>query len=417
MKIKNIKAHIAYVTLLWMAAAPAWAAAPAVVLATLNIQPDDSKGSDARSFVLMDVGADKMWHFPLNSMAGGPVLGQPMHAALSPDKKNVYITVGGNKDLPLRLLTLSVDWSGAAPQVAITRTTEVLQANTLGPQSPSANLCGNAGMTQVDRALQEGHGLSLSPNGRWLYFSELNNNRLRVFDTKTGEFVGAPLTHAALKTPHGVYPNRSLTRAVSTQYQLQGHQVSLWKLNPETGAMQFDRAVTLVDQKARCAFTHTAAWINDSQFYTGCTQESNQGVAESAERSVWLVDAVQGSAKMVLNAAQLHEGVSDTVIAQNKLYVAEGNVAKDGVPPGHVSVWNISNRAKPVFIKRLSADKGLPSSFGDAHELSVTPDGRYVFAQSYRSGHLAKIDTRSDQMEKVWGAAEGMTMPHGLSTR
>lgn len=208
-----------------------------------------------------------------------------------------------------------------------------------------------------------------------------------------------------------------MTRAVSTQYQLQGHQVSLWKLDAKTGAMQFDRAVALVDQKTRCAFTHTAVWINEHQFYTGCTQESNQGVAESAERSVWLVDAAKGTAQVVLNASQLLEGVSDTVISQNKLYVAEGNVAKDGVPPGHVSVWNISNRAKPVFLKRLSADKGLPSSFGDTHELAVTPDGRYVFAQSYRSGHLAKIDTQSDQMSKVWSAAEGMSMPHGLSMR
>lgn len=113
MKIKNLGLHLGLhiaCGLLWMTAAPsAWSAAPAVVLATLNIQPDDSKGNDARSFVLMDVGADKVWHFPLSSIAGGPVLGQPMHAALSPDKKNVYITVGGNKDLPLRLLTLSVD--------------------------------------------------------------------------------------------------------------------------------------------------------------------------------------------------------------------------------------------------------------------------------------------------------------------
>lgn len=77
------------------------------------------------------------------------------------------------------------------------------------------------------------------------------------------------------------------------------------------------------------------------------------------------------------------------------------------MPPGHVSVWDIRNRAKPVFIKRLSADKGLPSSFGDAHELAVTPDERYVFAQSYRSGHLAKIDTQSDQMAKVWGEGVG----------
>lgn len=66
-KIKNIKAHITCATLLWVAALPlAWGAVPAVVLATLNIQPDDSKGNDAHSFVLMDVDADKAWHFLRN---------------------------------------------------------------------------------------------------------------------------------------------------------------------------------------------------------------------------------------------------------------------------------------------------------------------------------------------------------------
>lgn len=325
--------------------------------------------------------------------------------------------MGGNKDLPLRLVTVSVEWSAQFPKVAVARTTEVLKANTLGPEAQGGNLCGNAGMTQVDRALQEGHGPNLSPDGRWLYFSELNNNRLRVFDTRSGEFVGAPISHPSLKTPHGVYPNPSLTRAVSTQYQLEGNQVSLWKLNPKSGEMQFDRAITMVDKNQRCAFTHTAAWINDNQFYTGCTQEATQGVPEAAVRSVWLVDAAKGSAQVVLNAAQLLEGVSDTVIAQGKLYVAEGNVAKDGIPPGHVSIWNISDHAKPTFIKRFSADKGLPTSFGDAHELAATPDGRYVFAQSFRSGYLAKIDTRDDTIAKVWGATEGLPMPHGLSAQ
>ena len=420
MKFCRLATRIVAWSLLSVAAMPpAMGAVPPVVLATLNIQPDDSKGADWRSLVLMDVSADKAWRFPLSSIEGGPVPGQPMHAVLSPDKRFVYITVGGNKDLPLRLVTVAVDWSGSAPKVAVTRTTEVLQANTLGPQSPSGNLCGSAGMTQVDRALQEGHGPTLSPDGRWLYFSELNNNRLRVFNTQTGEFVGAPLSHPTLKTPHGVYPNPSLTRAVSTQYQLQGNQVSVWKLDPKTGAMQFDRAITLADEKekARCAFTHTAVWLDDRQFYAGCTQESDQGVPEAAQRSVWLVDADQGTAQVVLRAAQLLEGVSDTIVVQDKLYVAEGNVAKDGVPPGHVSIWSIRDRAKPTFIKRLSANKGLPSSFGDAHELAMTPDGRYVFAQSYRSGHLAKIDAKNDEVAKVWGAAEGMPMPHGLSSR
>lgn len=412
--------HVLAPTLVFLALGglpTAWAATPETALATLNIHTDESKGASWRALVLMDVGADKAWSFPLKTIAGGPVPGQPMHAVLSADKKSVYITMGGSKDLPLRLVTVSVDWSDADPKVTVTRTTEVLKANTLGPQPPSANQCGNAGMTQVDLALQEGHGPSLSPDGKLLFFSELNNNRLRVFNTQTGEFVGAPLTHPTLKTPHGVYPNPSLRYAVSTQYQLNGNQVSLWKVDPKSGEMSFDRAIAMTDGKTRCAFTHTVAWINEHEFYTGCTQESDQGVPESAERSVWLVDTRKGSARAVLRADQLKEGVSDVAVTQGKLYVAEGNVVKEGVPPGHVSVWDIRNRAKPVLVKRLSANQGLPASFGDAHELAVTADGRYVFTQSYRSGHLIKIDSRTDTAVSVWDASRGLPMPHGLSTR
>ncbi len=282
---------------------PAFAAKPEVALATLNIQADDTKGDHWRALVLMDVGADKTWSFPLQSIAGGPLMGQPMHTTLSPDKTRVYITMGGNKDLPLRLVTLAVDWSGSDPKVAVTRTTEVLKANTLGPQIANTNLCGNAGMTMVDRALQEGHGPNISADGRLLFFSELNNNRLRVFNTQSGEFVGAPIAHPALKTPHGVYPNRALTRAVSTQYQLNGNQISLWKLDAKTGALQFDRAITMVDQHKRCAFTHTAEWIDERQFYVGCTQEPDQGLADIAQRSVWWVDAVSGTARAVIDAS------------------------------------------------------------------------------------------------------------------
>ncbi len=104
-------------------------------------------------------------------------------------------------------------------------------------------------------------------------------------------------------------------------------------------------------------------------------------------------------------------------MANDKLYVAEGNVAKDGVPPGHVSVWSIRNRLKPVFIKRFSANQGLPASFGDAHELATTPDKRHVFAQSYRSGHLIKIDSRDDRVVGVWDATKGLPMPHGISAQ
>jgi len=119
----------------------------------------------------------------------------------------------------------------------------------------------------------------------------------------------------------------------------------------------------------------------------------------------------------VLRATDIQEGVSDTVLVKDKLYVAEGNLEKPGVPPGHVSIWNVRDPLKPVLIKRLSPGQGLPAQFGDAHELAKTQDGRYVFIQSFRSGYLIKMDTRTDAMVHAWSAADGFSIPHGLAAR
>lgn len=397
--------------------APTWAEAPDSVLATLNIEANDSKGDQRRSVVLMDVQRQHSWRFPLRSIQGGPIEGQPMHTIISNDKKEIYMTVGGNKDLPLRVVTLAVDWSGPSPSISVARVTKVLDANTVTQQPSQAALCGASASAPVPPATQEGHGPNLSPDGRLLMFSEMNNNRLRVLDTRSGQLVGQPTTHPTLKSPHGVYPNPGFDRAATTQYELGGNQVALWHIDAASGALRFDRAVTLSDGSVRCAVTHTVAWINDTQFYTGCTQEASQGIKNAAQQSVWLVDAARGRAQVVLGPEQILEGVSDVAIAGDKLYVAEGNIFKEGVPPGHVSIWDISHRMRPAFIKRLSANRGLPAAFGDAHELEVSADGRYVFAQSFRSGYLLKIDSRRDKVAQVWGAEQGMYMPHGFSSR
>jgi len=48
----------------------------------------------------------------------------------------------------------------------------------------------------------------------------------------------------------------------------------------------------------------------------------------------------------------------------------------------------------------------LPEDFAVAHGLTVTPDEKSVFVASYISSYIAKIDTATDTVTKVWG-------PHG----
>lgn len=97
------------------------------------------------------------------------------------------------------------------------------------------------------------------------------------------------------------------------------------------------------------------------------------------------------------------------------LYVCEGDFAQtEPVPPGYISIWDIADPSAPKFIKRFGAGSGLPDDYLECHGIFRTPDRRFVVAQSFRSHHMLKISTDTDEIVKVWGQAEGLSLPHGL---
>lgn len=375
---------------------------PARVLVHLNIQPDDSKGAKSRAIQLVDMDSHEHYTFPLSTLEGGPpVEGQPMHVLMAPDRKRIWVSVGGDLRLGLRILAVSVSWQKDGPKLKVVSTAEVLPPNT-------PNTGGGA--------TQEGHGPHFGKDDSTFYFSEINNNRIRMYDTKTNKLVSTPITHAVLRSPHGFYPNKSGTKAASTQYDFDGADVGVWNIGAD-GVPTFDKKITLIDGAVKGAFSHTCWWLDETHFITNATQESNQG-DKTAQQSVWLVDTAAGTAKAIIKAGTgsngVLEGVSDTVIANGKLYVGEGNVKKD-IAPGHLSIWNISNPASPVFVKRFSAGSGLPADFLDAHELDLSPDGKTVTIESFKSSHSIQVDTMTDEVGKVLDKSNAdLSLSHGL---
>ena len=83
------------------------------------------------------------------------------------------------------------------------------------------------------------------------------------------------------------------------------------------------------------------------------------------------------------------------------------------VDQGNVSIWDISDPNSPKFIKRLQAGKELPADFKMTHEIYASMDGRHVYAQSWASGHLVKIDGTTDEVIDVASKDVGWHMPHG----
>jgi DNA-binding beta-propeller fold protein YncE len=136
---------------------------------------------------------------------------------------------------------------------------------------------------------------------------------------------------------------------------------------------------------------------------------------------VWLVDAAEAKAKMIIGPAKSPDGpgiykpASDVTVVGNKLYVGEEDSMDETIDnDGYVSVWDISDRSAPKFIRRLQPGKGLPKDFQLAHTLYRTLDGHYVYVESWNSGHLAKIDTSTDEVVKAVSKDEaGWHMPHG----
>ncbi|MEK6578609.1 MAG: hypothetical protein AABZ55_05225, partial [Bdellovibrionota bacterium] len=282
----------------------AQADAPKNVMAFLNINADDKDaGPEGRAIGMVDLDKDKEFYFPFTTIEGGPIAGQPVHIVFSSDKARVYVTMSGNDKLPLRLLVGDVTWNDAqVPTVKIIKTVEDLPAKS--KDKSNAYCCRPKG-TKIDPFVQEGHGTNKSDDDKWVYFSELHNNRLRVFDTTKLEFVAVG-TNPSLKGPHGLYPNPSGTLGASTQYQINGDEVTTWTMDAATGQIKHKDTIKLKDtaKKMGGAYTHTIRWINDTQFYTNVTQEANQGVKGKSEASVWLVDTAKKTATAVLRKAK-----------------------------------------------------------------------------------------------------------------
>lgn len=384
---------------------------PPLVLTTLNTNPDPAAGPLGSALSVLDVERGCLHVFPLSTIQGGPVAGQAMHTSLTPDGRKVYVTMGGNADLSLRMVVIELEWRDRVPIPRVVKSLEMVPEGTPGNEANGASCHpGGPGIRQ------EGHGTRITVDGRFLTVSELQNDRIRTLDTRTDRFVGPPSVHADLFAPHGLYPNRAGTLAAAPQYWFDHNGVSLWNIDPETGALSYHSTVQLEHDGLRGAYLHTVRWLDNQRFFTNATQERHQGDG-SSEQAVWLVDIARGTTRAVLDGGDILEGVSDVELANGKLYVAEGNVAQllaGKEAPGHLSVWSLEDPEAPTFVKRLSPHDGLPASFSNAHGLAASADGGRIFVESFSSNFLIEVDTADDSVVRRFTGADGLVATHGL---
>ena len=122
----------------------------------------------------------------------------------------------------------------------------------------------------------------------------------------------------------------------------------------------------------------------------------------------------------------IYKPASDVVVVGKKLYVGEEDsmdaTTHQGILLGHQrsqlprQCLDLGHQRShsPKFIKRLQAGKQLPEDFKMAHEIYASMDGRHVYAQSWASGYLVKINGNTDDViDGVSTADAGWHMPHG----
>lgn len=385
--------------------------APRSLVTSMNINPDPDAGPESSALYIVNPETGDLHVHPFSTMRGGPVPGQGMHTALTTDRETVFCTMGGNEDLDLRLVTIDLHWQNGHPHPEVLEVQSLVKAGTKGNESNGASCHpGGPGIRQ------EGHGSRITEDGRFLLFSEMQNDRIRVFDIQEGAFTSEPQTHPTLYAPHGLYPNPSGTHAATPQYWFDHHTVGIWTLDSLTGSPSFGFAIQMADSGGTGAYQHTVRWLDDSRFYVTVTQEATQGNGTS-QQGIWMGNLATRSAVQVLDASDILEGVSDCGIAGSKLYVAEGNVAKflaGEATPGHLSIWDITSPESPTLIRRLSAGSGFPDDFANAHSIGIPIDGSSVFVESFSSHYLIQVDPTTNEVVRTYGRADGLDTPHGI---
>lgn len=366
-------------------------------------------------------------------LAGWPGNVPLQHTVVLPEGDKIYVTSDNTSDHPSYIIALKVnniDWEA---KIAALTVEAVMAADT--PNTPSElpfveAVNNNQPIPNwlVGRGTQI-HGPTLLPYSDYLYFTEFTSDRIRVVNYKTNELVSGldPIVIPGYtEQTHGVNFNRSGTIGLGTGYFFDNSMIDVYKPNRQTGELQVVGQIMLGNEKKHAALTHFVYWLDERYAVTASMQFDKTSLTSSRTKeiippSVWLLDTQKGTAKKIVDQAKnvrahgVFRSASDLAVVNGKLYIAEEDTLDSTFAnDGYISIFDLTDRDNPKFIKRLGPNNGLPPGYAVAHTISPTPDNRYLMVASWVSGYVLKIDTRTDTVAKIWGPADGLVKPHGI---
>lgn len=354
------------------------------------------------------------------------------HTLVLPNGKDLYITTDNTEQHGAYIIALKVDdfqWDAGTARVKVAGVLPVDRPMTPAELPFVEPVNGNQAVPNwlLAQATQV-HGPTILPHSNFIYFTEWTSDRVRVIDRKTNQFAAVdPITIPGYtEQTHGIAFNKSGTIGLGTGYFFDNNVIDRYKVNSRTGELSPVDKIMLGNEKRYAAFSHFVFWLDERYALTATMQFDKTSLTPSETEeiippSVWLIDAWEGTTVKIIdhtdnvNGHGIFRSASDLTVIGDKLYIAEeDSMDYTFGEDGYVSVFDISNRFHPQFIKRLKPGNELPNGFAVAHTLSPSPDNRFLMLSSWASGYMLKIDTMTDTVVKVFGPAEGMVMPHGL---
>ncbi|MGI0016502.1 MAG: hypothetical protein ACREBU_24030, partial [Nitrososphaera sp.] len=91
------------------------------------------------------------------------------------------------------------------------------------------------------------HGPTIHPNGKFVYFTQWTDNKIRVIDVSTDKLAAVdPIQHGTrTRQVHGVFFNPTGDLAIATGYYFDINEVTLYQVDKESGYLRPDKVIPL----------------------------------------------------------------------------------------------------------------------------------------------------------------------------
>lgn len=384
---------------------------------------------------LINTDTDQIFSANLTKISGFPTDlydSIPMHAVVTPDSSLLLLSLISSDTNPSGIAVFeinSIDWDNNTADITYNDFLITGMAGATPSILEPEELNSDDNITKWKLVNQQTHGPTIHPNKQLAYFTQWTDNQIWAIDVSSGEFADVtPIQDSTFtRQLHGVFFNANGNMALGASYYFDMNYLPLFHVDKNSGDLNIDKLIPLTvgaeEDKTYAAYTHYVDWVDNRYAYAGTMQVDNTSLTPSGFSvelpSVFLIDAKDGIATQVIlpdtdSTEGIKKPISDVLLVGDKLYVAEENSMTPSISDGsaYVSVWDISDINNPVFLKRLEPGVGgMPEDFHISHSLAKT--NNFIYTQDWFSGYLIKIDTRTDDIVKVFDKTDGLINPHG----